>query len=405
MKIKNYLSAAIIFTSSCVYSQTGTGTIIPGSFYSGGVSRSYTIYVPAIYKSSTPVPLVFNMHGLSGTCAKQMTAEDFSKIADTANFIIVLPQGNTTGQPLPETGWNVLGTVAAGVADRTFLIALLDTVESQYAINTSRVYATGYSEGGFMSYEFACFIRSRFAAIASVSGSLVPSGFTACAPNQPTPVMEIHGTSDQIINYTGSSSFVASTDVDTMINYWVKYNKCIPIPTTIEYLKDTIDSATVDHSTVVHYVYTGGTKGVTVELYKVLGGGHQIPSLPPVPTGYGVGNTNEDFTAAKEIWRFFSKYNLEALGVTPATGINNNTFEKNNISVYPNPSNGIFRVDVKNNLNVIITIVNVLGETVLEKKISDTSVTIDLSNYPTGVYFYQARNQAGNIKSGKLIVQ
>ena len=256
-----------------------------------------------------------------------------------------------------------------------------------------------------MSYEFACFIRSRFAAIASVSGSLVPSGFTACAPNQPTPVMEIHGTSDQIINYTGSSSFVASTDVDTMINYWVKYNKCIPIPTTIEYLKDTIDSATVDHSTVVHYVYTGGTKGVTVELYKVLGGGHQIPSLPPVPTGYGVGNTNEDFTAAKEIWRFFSKYNLEALGVTPATGINNNTFEKNNISVYPNPSNGIFRVDVKNNLNVIITIVNVLGETVLEKKISDTSVTIDLSNYPTGVYFYQARNQAGNIKSGKLIVQ
>jgi polyhydroxybutyrate depolymerase len=147
MKIKNYLSAAIIFTSSCVYSQTGTGTIIPGSFYSGGVSRSYTIYVPAIYKSSTPVPLVFNMHGLSGTCAKQMTAEDFSKIADTANFIIVLPQGNTTGQPLPETGWNVLGTVAAGVADRTFLIALLDTVESQYAINTSRVYATGYSEG------------------------------------------------------------------------------------------------------------------------------------------------------------------------------------------------------------------------------------------------------------------
>src|ERR1019366_454902 len=377
MKMKNYLLTAIIFTSSFVYSQTGA--TISGSFTSGGAVRTYTIYVPTMYDGTTPVPLVFNIHGFTGTCAKQTTAEDFRKIADTANFIIVLPQAlvdtNRSSHYYGGTSWNFIGT---SDPDKVFIMSLLDTIESHYKINTSRVYSTGFSQGAHMTYDLACFYNTRFAAIASVSGGLGFVELSAATLTHPTPIMEIHGTADPLAAYNGSS---ANPSVDSLIRWWVNYNHCDATATTIGHLPDVADSATVDSSKVIHYVYTGGTNGATVELYKILNGGHQIPSLAPLPIGYGLGNTNQDFTAAKEIWRFFSQYKL-------AVGIDEHTSNSSDILIYPNPSNGIFRIEVKNNQNVNIIIVNVLGETIAEKKISDTSVTIDLSNYPTGIYFY-----------------
>ncbi len=396
MKTKNYLLIVGILISSFVYSQRGT--TIPGSFTVGGTMRTYTIYVPKIYDSlNIPVPLVFNVHGLSGTCDKQTTAEDFRKIADTANFILVLPQGlstSTFGVSLP--GWDVWNTVAAGQPDRDFIINLLDTVESRYKINTNRVYTAGFSQGAYMSYNLGCQNSLRFAAVSSTSGSMATTYLTACNAQHPTPVIEIHGNNDALVSYTGGSATTTATE--TVVKYWVDYNHCNPVP-TIDSLADVADSLTVDMSKVIHYVYTGGTKGATVEFYKVLNGGHQIPSLAPVPTGYGIGNTNQDFTAAKEIWRFFSKYSLDML-----TDISENKIENNDVSIYPNPSNGIFTIEIKNNQSANITVYNVLGEVVFNEKISNRSI-INLGNASSGVYFYQVGNQTSIIKSGKLIVQ
>ena len=294
------------------------------------------------------------------------------------------------------------------VADRNFLFNLLDTLKSQYNINPKKIYSTGFSQGGLMSYLLACFQNMNFAAIASVSGGIKLTNYPICAPDRPTPVMEVHGTADPVAGYNGlnqiNPSSPPSVPVDTLNEYWVNYNHCNPVPT----MTTLPDISTSDNSTVEHYVWSGGDQGVSVEFYKVINGGHAWPA--DVATGGTVnhagngpmlvGNRNMDFNASKEIWRFFSKYSLEI-----PTDITEDDSSQKEISVYPNPSNGIFQVDVKNNQNVNITIVNVLGETVLEKKISDTSVTLDLSNAPAGVYFYQAVNKAGTIQSGKLIVQ
>ncbi|HEY4799686.1 MAG TPA: hypothetical protein VII99_11460, partial [Bacteroidia bacterium] len=78
-------------------------TTINGTILSGGVSRSYILYVPAVYTSSQPAPLVFNFHGYGSNNSQQNFYADFKPIADTANFILVLPQGLTSGG---YAGWN-----------------------------------------------------------------------------------------------------------------------------------------------------------------------------------------------------------------------------------------------------------------------------------------------------------
>jgi polyhydroxybutyrate depolymerase len=408
MKIKSYF--LILSFCFCQFIIAQTGTTFSGSIVNSGVTRTYTFYVPQLYDSlNVAVPLVFNIHGAGGTSAGQETDEDFRKIADTANFIIVHPQGLSMpiapGLSFKQTGWNVLGTVAAWNADKTFIINLLEKLATEYNINRSRVYLTGYSEGGFMGYDFACFVSGRFAAIGSICGSLIPSHYTACAPAQPTPVMEIHGTNDPVIAYDGNGA-VTTTPVDNMINYWVTYNNCGPTPDSIVHLNDIVDSccaANIDNSKVVHYVYGGGTKGASVELYKVLNGGHTIPVLDT-----SASDANHDFDAAKEMWRFFSKYSLDSLGVTPVTGTItsigiNQTAESNTISIYPNPSNGTFTLQLKNFEDANLQIINLLGEIVFEEKLSKGLTKIDL-NETKGVYLYQLKNKAGMLKSGKIII-
>ncbi len=387
--MKNYLLAAIIFTTSVVYSQTGT--TISGSFMSGGVTRTYTYYVPAkYYTANRAVPMIFNIHGWTGSSAKQENYADFREIADTANFIIVHPQALPSGG---YNSWNTTETFGPTAADKVYLMSLYDTILSNYNIDRKRIYSTGFSQGGFMSYDFACFYSTRFAAIASVSAGISTTHRAICNPQHPMPVMEIHGTADQLATYTGSSG---SLSVDSVIKYWVNFNGCNPA-----FHYDTLPNInTTDSSHVEHYVYTGGGQGSTVELYKVINGGHQWPSDTATAIIYGIGNRNMDFRASKEIWRFFSKYQLATID-----GIDEYATNSNDVLIYPNPSNGVFQVDVKNNQNVIIKIVNVLGETVLEKKISDAFGNIDLSNAAAGVYFYQAGNNTGIIKSGKLIVE
>ncbi len=431
MKIKKYLLVLGTIISSVSFSQTGD--TLSASIVSSGVTRSYLIYVPKIYHSlNVAVPLVMNMHGFGGSSSQQMLSGDFRSIADTANFIVVYPQGLTQnvsvtqfGIPLqiPAPGWAVFGTVADGIADRKFITDLVDTIKAQYKISSNRVYATGFSQGGFISQDLAAFNSDVFAAIASVSGTMVPSHYSACAPKHPMPVMMIHGTKDPLIGYYGPVSTsgifknaVNSLSLDTILTSWISFNKCNPISNSAsEYRLPDINTS--DGSTVSHLVYKGGLKGASVEHYKVYGGGHAWPSLTgAVNSGVlgtfgGLGNTNQDFNASKEIWRFFSQYTLmlpdPSVGkFSPLVITSIGEIERDNsLAVYPNPSNGIFNIALNENINAVVKIVNILGETVLEKITTENILTIDLTGYPEGIYFYQIANKAGALKSGRLMVQ
>lgn len=274
---------------------TTSGTII-----SGGKIRDYLVYTPAAYTGATAVPLVFNLHGYGSSNLEQSFYGDFKKIADTANFLIVLPNG--TIDDAGKRFWNTfLGT--ATVNDVAFIRELLDTLGKQYNIDPNRVYSTGMSNGGFLSYSLACDLNDRITAIASVTGSMIQSKLNACNPARPVPVMEIHGTADEVVPYNGFplGTFVS---IPTLVAAWVNFNHCNTTPS----ITQIPDINTADGCTAERQLYTGGDKGSTVEHYKITGGGHTWPGA-----AFNIGVTNQDFNASKEIWRFFSQYRLDQL--------------------------------------------------------------------------------------------
>ncbi|MBL7782517.1 MAG: T9SS type A sorting domain-containing protein [Saprospiraceae bacterium] len=280
-------------------------TDIVGAIQSGGLTREYRLYQPAAYTGNTAVPLVINMHGYGSNNLEQEFYGDFRGIADTANFLIVHPNGTFDNQG--ERFWNTFGN-GATVDDVGFIRNLIDTLSATWNIDPERIYATGMSNGGFMSYSLACELNERIAAIASVTGSMSPFKLAACSPQHPVPVMEIHGTADNVVPYNGIPLSMSATP--DLVNAWVDFNNCNPTPA----VSNVPNISTSDNCTAEHYVYSGGDAGSTVEHYKIIGGGHTWPGA-----FFIIGVTNQDFSASKEIWRFFSQYTLN--GVTTSTTV------------------------------------------------------------------------------------
>ncbi|NUM50197.1 MAG: T9SS type A sorting domain-containing protein [Flavobacteriales bacterium] len=360
MNLKSLLSSFfLLFVLTNMYSQT---TVVD-SFLYGGISRDYRIYIPSVYNGINPVPLVFNLHGYGSVNSAQEVYGDFRPIADTANFIIVAPNGSFDGSN--KRFWNTFG--GSSVDDIGFISALIDTVSAYYNIDTTRIYSTGMSNGGFMSYQLACFLGNRITAIASVTGTMTHFYFGTCTPPKPTPVMQIHGTLDATVPYVGNLAFV---HVDTLVNFWVNFNNCSPTP-IYNLLPDIVPT---DGCVAEHYAYQNGTNNSSVELYKIIGGGHSWPGAP-----VNINITNMDFSASKEIWRFFSQYKLDQLNNI------NIKIQPNTIRVFPNPSNNTFSVWFNNNETRNINVYNTLGMLVYSISTNDQQITIELEE--KGVYF------------------
>ncbi len=348
-----------------------------------GETRSYIIYIPANYTGNAPVPLLFNFHGRTGTATQQMNWCDFRPIADTAGFIIVHPQGLLFNGV---TCWNVGGegfTLGMTTDDIGFTEAMIDTIAGQYNIDLTRVYSTGYSNGGFFSFELACQLGYNIAAIASVGGSMTPETLANCNPQHPTPVLQIHGTDDTIVPYDGVSW---SEPVTTAISYWVNYNNTasIPIVTVVP------DINTSDSSTVEHYIYQNGDSCTSVEHYKVIDGGHDWPG------SWG----NMDINSSSLIWSFVSQYDINGKIGSAPIGMNENISELILFQVFPNPSNGQFTIFLPDD-NTELIITDMLGRQIINTRTSENTVNLQIDT--KGVYLVYIRTKQG-ITTRKLII-
>lgn len=375
---------SILFISTLIISQAQT-TIID-SIFSGGIYRTYRLYKPAIYTGTTARPLILNLHGYTSTANSQQLYSNFMPIADTANFLMVFPQGTKDGSNQPY--WNA-GLSPTLVNDIAFLNALIDSLDLTYNINLNRVYSTGMSNGGFMSHTLACELSNRITAIASVTGSIFTTQYgTNCHPTRPVPVMQISGTSDGTVPFAGNMS-QGMMPIDSVVKYWVIKNNC----NQTAIFSNVPNTSTSDGCTAEHYVYNNGNSGSTVELYKIISGGHTWPGFP-----FGGVGTNLDINASKEIWRFFNKYTLSTL-----TGVNENAAVTKSLSVYPNPANSVlnFSLDKTFNSFVTIEITNILGKVILSEITKNTSISLE--NINTGIYFISVKTENGEIAKTKFI--
>ena len=293
---------------------------VSDSIVHNNVIRHFITYIPAIYNTSQPTPLVFNFHGLTGSSAIAMWHADFRSIADTANFIIVHPQGllNSSGQ----THWNV-GQIGTSINDIDFISTLLDSLSLEYNIDSDRVYSTGMSNGAYMSYRLACELSDKIAAIAPVAGSYISYMLNSCYPTHATPVLHIHGVADSSSIYYGKPGVES---IPSIISYWVNYNQC----DTQSVFTQIANSNLMDSSMVEHYAWKSGVNGVEVKHFKIIDGGHTWPGSN-FPNSNG-GITNYDINVSLEIWKFFSKYDINGL-INPTGIMNEHNVSKQLIQV------------------------------------------------------------------------
>lgn len=347
-----------------------------------GIERDYLLYQPAVYNGSVAVPLVINLHGYTSNALQQEFYSNFAPIADTANFILVHPDGTTDAGGT--TFWNAFNAPTETVDDIGFLSALIDTVAASHNIDLNRVYFTGMSNGGFMSYALACQLSHRVAAIASVTGTMMQSSINTCNAQHPMPVMQIHGTADPTVPYAGNAQ--GFTAIEDVVDYWVSFNNCNTTPTQTALP----DIAPMDGCTTDHFLYADGDAGASVELYRVNGGGHTWPGA-----AITIGVTSQDFSASKEIWRFFSQYQLADL-----VGIEE-TQPSRSFAAYPNPSNGKVTLQFETAENRSIVIYSAVGQRV--GALNTNLKTVDLNINDAGVYVLSVMEQQ-QTSSQKLVV-
>lgn len=304
------------------------------SFQHNGINRTFTVFRPAAAPAGAKLPLLLSLHGFTQTGPQMMNYSQFNNLATQHNFMVVYPNGINTS-------WNVGQSGSSGADDVGFLLALIDTLDQWYGVNQQKVYACGFSNGGFMSYWLACEASSRIAAIASVAGTMTVNTFNSCAPQRPVPVLHIHGTNDLLVGYNGSSGFKT---VMEGLAYWTSFNQCPAEPEVID-LPDLVQEG----STVQQMSWAPCAQGTMVRHQKVINGGHTWPGFNGI---MGIGNANMDISASAEIWNFVSQFSLDGGTV----GLNKTISDKPRI--FPNPLNGAeFRIKAPGftNANILIS--------------------------------------------------
>ena len=336
-----------------------------------GLTREYSIYVPASYDGTTSFPLLFNFHGGGGVIASQIAIADMSPIADTANFIVVYPQARQ--DPSDGNSFNWIPKVPGTFDDVPFISSLIDTIASSYQINQDRIYACGYSLGGDMCFELACKLSSRIAAIAPVARTMQANPDSFCSPVHPTGVLTILGTDDNTspyngLTYLGTEYYLSAEETH---NYWASHNNCDINPTM----------STVSPS-VERYTWSTTSGCSYVEELKIIGGGHDWPG--------SFGNMTIDSNT--EIWQFVSKYDINGLIGCSTASINE--YRKDNFRVYPNPVNTELTIEMELSEEKKYRIYSTIGGLVLSGKLNSNINTIDLSSLPPNVYILNINNHS-----------
>ena len=362
----------------------------PQTFFIGGQERQYYLYLPD--GISDDAPLVFVLHGYSGDALGIMNYSGMNQVADDNGFAVCYPQG--LSDDWDYNFWNVGYDwhEYETVDDVEFLTELAEYLRGEYDLSRDHVFSTGMSNGGDMSYLLACEASAVFRAIAPVAGCMMTWIYDSCAPANPMPVFEIHGTDDDVTWWEGADEIFNDgwgpwESVDTTFNFWIQLNGCT------DFTMDTLpDINTSDSSYVISHKNTNGVNNNEVWLYEVVNGGHDWPGA------YG----NMDINSSEEIWNFFTNFIDNSLGIT-----NKNEIQKPNIFLlqqnYPNPFNPVTTLiySLTEENMVKITVYDMLGRKVrtlvnAAREAGRWSVRWDATNdqggpVSDGVYLYQIR--------------
>jgi polyhydroxybutyrate depolymerase len=284
---------------------------------------------------------LFSFHGLGSNGPEQIDLTKFNALADAEGFIAVYPDATALDPEdsrwedclaahdnwtLPAlTGSNIMWNCGeiegvaiaplqecAGVDDVGFVADMINWFETNYAINASRIYSTGMSNGAMFSYFLAFNLTGVFAGIGPVTGPMdLNLGWNATATPAPTTVIAIRSPTDPIIPEAGECSWLMCNNfgysTNDTITYWCEVNNITTSPVITTW-------GPIDNITTTRYVYSGGTNGTRVILFWEEGCqtidwvqmciGHTWPCGPQYGDKAIVGLVDNEIDGSAQIWKY-----------------------------------------------------------------------------------------------------
>jgi polyhydroxybutyrate depolymerase len=264
------------------------------------------VYLPTGYNNAGKMPMIFVIHWGNGTAEGMIKIANFKTIADREKVVLVYPSGIKKNW----NDWRPTKPNQLGINDVSFFNQLSDYMVANYSVDTTKIYATGISNGGFMSSRLGCELSNRIAAIAVDAATMEATTIAPnCNPGRPVPVIYIHGTTDPLVPFTGGQMTAGGTAGGNVLSHfqvidkWVAINECNTTP-TVTHLPDISN----DGTTIQQIVYSGWINWSEVVSYMISNGGHTWPQGYQYLPKSIVGKTSQDMNASEVIWTFFKRF-------------------------------------------------------------------------------------------------
>ena len=272
-----------------------------------GHARSYLLYVPP--NASGKLPLVVALHGAGQDAAAFAEETQFAVAAAAMRMAVVFPDGSGT-EP-GRLSWNAHFCCGVGAAEQVddigFIGALIDRVAATLPIDRGRVYATGMSNCGMLSYQLAAAHPQWFEAIAPVSATIGGTSrngdrFVIAAPDRPVAALIIHGRKDPFVLFDGGSSALISYPkrsnmaVADALTFWTAADGCAVPPAWSEPATGRLRRS----------AYGSCRGGSEIVFWEIEDGGHNWPANVRFPAPDGALRS-----AAAEILAFFARHSRD----------------------------------------------------------------------------------------------
>jgi polyhydroxybutyrate depolymerase len=271
-----------------------------------GVERTAVLHQAA--GAAGPVPLVIALQGLGQSTDALRNTLKLDPVADREGFAVLYPDAVehkwSYGRPIIQSMPTVGGET---VDDVGFLRHLLDDLVARKVADPARIYVTGMSRGGLMAFTVACALADRIAAAAALITGMTDSQREDCHPARPVPIMTLAGTNDWAQAYDG---WIAATgrllSVPETMEFWRALHGCGQQDRQMLPHRDDRD-----RTRVILVEWSDCRSGARLRLYRVNGGGHQIPSLTAIADAQSEqrwGLRNRDVETAEEVWAYVKGY-------------------------------------------------------------------------------------------------
>lgn len=269
-----------------------------------GRLRTYILHTPKDYTPNRSMPLVLVFHGGNGRGRSVQRNSGFNDLADQQGFFVAYPDGI-------DRHWNDgrLDTDNPDVDDVGFVAALIDHLVKTKNIDSSRVYATGISNGGAMVLKLACDLSDKIAAFAPIASSLSVRLASSCKPSKPVSILMFNSPDDPYMPWEGGMGRGRGgmkLSVPETVEWWRKHNDCSP-----QADNNTLPMTAASDGTRVRVSrYSGGRSDTEVVLYTIEGGGHTWPGGQLSRREQEFGTTSRQVDASEVMWEFFQRHAL-----------------------------------------------------------------------------------------------